>query len=702
MWTNALRVLILAPSVFGVLLPRQNGTSAESIQSTISSTVQSISSFSQGASTANSTSASASKSFKSTASHTRISPSSSAWTAIRTKTSSSSYSSVISKTSLAVPGTEATSINSGTDDLGWIYSGVPTQTTLLLSTNPDAVEPTRTSPVGTRGTPAVTFSEYSSSELASLWSDWVGEVQQPPFDTVPEPPKPYPLPNAPPPLFPEYLLTNPKNILCNYSFPDGFLFGWATAAQQWEGAVMADGKGPSIWDWASRFPGFIADNTTSDVGDLGYYLYKEDLARLAALGGNVYSFSMFWTRIYPFAVKGSPVNQAGLDFYSDLIDYCWCLGIEPVVTLFHWDTPLTVQLLYGGFASEDIIDDYVNYAETVFKAFNGKVKKWVTFNEPVVFCSQMGYPVNTTLPLNLNSTVYPYTCSYHLTLAHATAVKRFRELGIEGEIAFKSDNFVGIPWRDGNQDDIEAVERHQAYQIGIFAEPIYNTGDWPDLIKHDLPPEILPRFNQSQKDLIKGSADFFAIDGYRDGYVQVVDGGVEACVANISNPLWPVCNQVNFFDSTPAAWGIGNFGNWPTTPWLQNTWQFVRPFLADLVNRYPTKGGIYLSEFGFSEPFENEKNYIYQITEDTGRTTYYLSYLGEVLKAINDDGLPVKGTFAWSLVDNFEWNSGLSTRFGCQFVDYNSPTLERYFKRSAMEMSEFWNTHRCSANKTGE
>lgn len=185
-------------------------------------------------------------------------------------------------------------------------------------------------------------------------------MEEPPFAYVPEPPNPYPLPNAPPPIYPEYYTKRPKDILPDYKFPKDFLFGWATAAQQWEGAVKADGKGPSIWDWASRFPGFIADNTTSgelrmttfqyesslqtsETWDTIYtkrvsrgrmsqcWMLSADLARIAALGANVYSFSLFWTRIFPFGKADSPVNQAGIDFYHDLIDYSWSLGIEPVV-----------------------------------------------------------------------------------------------------------------------------------------------------------------------------------------------------------------------------------------------------------------------------------------------------------------------------------------------------------------------------------
>ncbi|WWC61993.1 uncharacterized protein I303_104580 [Kwoniella dejecticola CBS 10117] len=570
-------------------------------------------------------------------------------TALTTKTKKTSAAASVPTSTSSSSLNITTSVGYGTNDLGWIPSTATPSPTSMATTNKNAIDASKTTSTGGTPTPVV-FGNYSDETLAQFWDDYVGPVQEPPFRSVPLPPQPYPLPEDPPALLPDYLYTCPENILTQYKFPKDFLFGWATAAQQWEGAVKDGGKGPTVWDWASRFPGFIADNTTSDVGDLGYYLYKQDIARLAALGGNVYSFSMFWTRIYPFGSADSPINEEGLQFYKDLIDYCWEQGVEPVVTLFHWDTPLALQLKYGGFANESIIDDFVNYAEAVFRQYNGTVHKWITFNEPVVFCSQGAYPINQTFSGGLNSTFYPYTCSYHLTLAHAKAVQRFRELNIQGQIAFKSDNFVGVPWREGNAGDQRAVGRHGAYQIGIFAEPIYNTGDWPQILKDDLPPEILPRFTEEQQAMIKGTADFFAIDGYRVGYVTAPPAGFEACIANQSDPLWPTCNQVNFFESTPYEWGLADFAD-PRVPWLQNTWRFLRGALKGLTEQYPTSGGIYLSEFGFAEPEENEQAYKYIAITDTKRELYFASYLGEVLKAIHEDGTDVRGTFAWSLVD---------------------------------------------------
>ncbi|TFK32364.1 glycoside hydrolase superfamily [Crucibulum laeve] len=530
--------------------------------------------------------------------------------------------------------------------------------------------------------------DFSPAGLERLW-DVVGPVQPPPFTTTRVPQTPIVLPSAPPALYPSWFSPAPKDLLPNLKFPKGFKFGVATAAYQVEGAVKNEGKGPTMWDWNSRQPGGVVDNTTGDIVDLQYFLYKEDVARVAALGVNAHSLSISWARIFPFGTADSPVNQAGLKHYSDSIDYHIKSGVEPVVTLFHWDTPLALQAYYGGFTSPQIVDDFVNYAKTVFKAYNGKVKTWITFNEPQIFCSLVGiYPFNASLPVGVNSSTAPYQCSYNLLKAHAGAVKAFREMKIQGEIAFKSDDFVGIQWRKNATDDAEAVERHAAFRIGAFADPIYTTGDWPQIMKDTLPPSYLPRFTAQEKKDLLGSANFFAIDAYRTQWVAAADDGIAACTSNTSHPLWPECHVVVEFDSN-AGWAAGPSGD-PLTDWLQATPNFLRGSLKELQKRWPTKK-MYVSEFGFVEAFEELRTELFRIKEDVTRTNYFLSYLGEILLAIHEDKTPVAGIFAWAMLDNAEWSSGLSAKFGIQHVNYT--TLERTYKRSALSLSEFFKTH---------
>ncbi|GLB40933.1 putative glycosyl hydrolase 1 family protein [Lyophyllum shimeji] len=531
--------------------------------------------------------------------------------------------------------------------------------------------------------------DYSPAGLDRLWNV-VGPVEAPPFTTTRVPELPIAIPSSPPALYPTWFAPAPKDVLPNLKLPKGFKFGVATAAYQVEGAVKNEGKGPTMWDWNSRQPGGVVDNTTGDIVDLQYFLYKEDVARVAAIGINAHSFSISWARIFPFGTADSPVNKAGLDHYSDLIDYHLKFGVEPVATLFHWDTPLSIQAYYGGFTSPKVVDDFVNYAKTVFKAYNGRIKTWYTFNEPRVYCAQVGgYPFNISLAPGVNSSTAPYHCAYNLLKAHAGAVKAFREMKIQGEISFKNDDFVGIPWRANNTDDIAAVERHAAFRIGVFSDPTYTTGDWPKILTDTLPPSYLPRFNESEKKDLLGSADFFAIDAYRTSWIAAPPDGLAACVHNVSHPMWPECHTPVLFDSN-AGWAGGPNPDPLLDAWLQPTPNYVRSSLQQLQTRWPTKK-MYIAEFGFAELHEAQWTEMFQITEDVTRTNYYMTYLGEILRAIHEDKLPIAGTFAWAMLDNAEWSSGLSARFGIQHVNYT--TLQRTYKRSALSLSEFYKAH---------
>ncbi|KAF8915723.1 glycoside hydrolase superfamily [Mucidula mucida] len=467
--------------------------------------------------------------------------------------------------------------------------------------------------------------DYTPEGLDKLW-DIVGPVEAPPFTTTCVPSAPVTLPSTPPPLYPSFYAPAPQDILPDLKFPPGFLFGVATAAYQVEGAAKDEGKGPTMWDWAPRQSNFVIDNTTGDITDLQYFLYKKDVERIAALAVTAHSFSISWTRILPFGAAGSPVNAAGIDHYSDVIDYHLARGIAPVVTLFHWDTPLALQAYYGGFTSPQIVDDFVNYAVTVFKAYNGRVNTWyafvqltsdskVHFNEPRVYCGQIAS--------------YPFT---------------FRALNISGEIALKNDDFIGTPWRSNNTEDSLAVERHAAFQIGVFSDPLYTTGDWPQILKDTLPESYLPRFTPEESASILGSADFYAIDPYRSQFIRAPTGGIDACVANFSHPMWPVCNERVSYDAG-FGWAAGVSAD-PLASWLQATPVNFRAFMSDLHSRWPTDK-IYVSEFGFAEPGEGDLTDLFRLKEDVARTNYFMTYLGEMLLSIHEDGVPLAGAFAW-------------------------------------------------------
>ncbi|KAJ1022420.1 hypothetical protein NDA16_003409 [Ustilago loliicola] len=261
-------------------------------------------------------------------------------------------------------------------------------------------------------------------------------------------------------------------------FPSNFRWGVATAAFQVEGAAKADGKAPSNWDMCRHYiPSCIANNDTGDVADNHYYQYKEDLARLKKMGGKIYSFSFSWSRIFPFG--NGPVNEDGLKHYDDVINEALEQGLEPVATLHHWDTPLSLEFQYGSFRDARIVDDYVRYANTVLRRFGDRVKTWVTFNEPNQICSayQSGYPYNSTYNGDLSPQQGLFYCAKNLFLANGKTHKLYHELIkngtiAKGEMAFKNDNSISLPHRTGNEEDIRAAERHDAVLLGLWSDPI--------------------------------------------------------------------------------------------------------------------------------------------------------------------------------------------------------------------------------------
>ncbi|KAK0451444.1 glycoside hydrolase superfamily [Desarmillaria tabescens] len=537
--------------------------------------------------------------------------------------------------------------------------------------------------------------DYTPEGQEKLW-DIIGPVEPPPFTTTRIPGAAVTLPPSPPPLYPTFYAPLPKDVLPGLKFPKGFIFGVDTAAYQVEGATKNEGKGPTIMHY--RYNADLATEiVVGDVVDL-HFLYKEDVQLrppwchcaffLACIGIQVtrllrtMSRSISWARIYPFGAADSPINIAGTIHYSDGLWRGACCNFVEIV---HWETPLALKAYYGAFTSPEIVDDFVNYAKTVFKAYNGRILLTshvliVARLQPILSVHILIYQtpsaslplrIDATLVPGVNSSAAPYRCTYNLLKAHAGVVKD-----------------LGTPWRNNSTEDALAVECHAAFQIGIFSNFVYTTGDWPNIVGDTLPSEYLLRFTDQEKRDILGSADFFAIDSYRSQWVRASVEGIDACVANTSHPLWPVCNEPVLFDSD-YGWAIGPAAD-PLATWLQATPVAVGTLLKDLHSRWPSNK-LYVSEFGFAGPYENEKTDLSQIKEDVDRTNYFLTYLGEMLLCIHEDGVPIQGAFAWAMLDNAEWASGTSVRFGIQHVNYT--TLERTYKCSALSLAEFFASH---------
>nr|BCO16662.1 beta-glycosidase [eukaryotic synthetic construct] len=488
--------------------------------------------------------------------------------------------------------------------------------------------------------------------------------------------------------------------IAGLKFPKGFKFGVAGAAIQVEGAAKAEGRGPSTWDYlCHHYASTQCNNYDPDITTNHYYLYPLDFARLQHLGINTYSFSISWTRIYPLGA--GYVNEAGLAHYDAVIHSAKKYGLEPVGTVFHWDTPLSLMLKYGAWqdTGDQIVKDFVTYATTVFKRYGNEVKTWFTFNEPRVFCSQnSGLPYNLTYPEGINSTSAVFRCTYNVLKAHGHAVKVYRDLVASGtiaagEIGFKSDDNYPIPARPGNADDEESAKRHEAFRIGIFAQPVYGNGDYPDVVKETVG-DMLPALTDEDKGYIKGSGDIFAIDGYRTDISHAALNGIANCIRNQSDPNWPVCEEGSdpFAHVYPSGFAIGQSAD-PLSSWLVNSAPFIRDQLKFLTQTYPAKGGIYFSEFGWAEDAEYDRQLLYQITWDGLRTQYLTDYLSQLLLAVHKDGINLRGALTWSFVDNWEWGLGMQQKFGFQFVNQSDPDLTRTFKLSAHAYAQFGRNH---------
>ncbi|KAB8291666.1 hypothetical protein EYC80_006466 [Monilinia laxa] len=544
-----------------------------------------------------------------------------------------------------------------------------------------AVNSTGTAPTATIHNPEA-FTTSITINVQQLWDLFVGPVEKATTNTTVSP---TPIPTAelipPPPLYYPSFPPGAQVPLAqkneSWKFPSGFFWGVASASYQIEGAAADEGRGPSVWDVFTHNAAVkvTAFDETGDIGDNQYYLYKQDIARIAALGVPYYSFSISWSRILPFG-KG-PINELGLKHYEDLIDTCIEYGVQPIVTLFHWDLPLFLQNTYGGWLSPEIIDDFVNYASIIFNRYGNKVPHWFTVNEPHEYCGEYPYPANYFTAVTIPRKQQPYYCAHHTLLAHAKAYHLFHSLGLNGTISMKNNGGYKIPLTNSSEDTI-AVQRAWDFNEGWYSNPIYVNGDYPTHLKAYV--KTIPlSFSEEEKALINGTADFYAHDAYTSSYYMAPDIGIDACTSNTSHPLFPLC--FNTTNVGPDGWLVGTPAD-PLASWLHKAVDWVPTFLRYIQETWPSKGGIVVSEFGFADPYENQKTILADIRMDSARTIYYKEYMEAILMAISD-GVNVAGSLAWSIMDNLEWASGYHVKFGMQYVNFT--TGERYYKASFFE-----------------
>ncbi|KAK6251918.1 hypothetical protein QUC31_013638 [Theobroma cacao] len=466
------------------------------------------------------------------------------------------------------------------------------------------------------------------------------------------------------------------------SFPKGFVFGTASSAFQYEGAVKEDGRGPTIWDIFSH-SGIIFDGSNADVAVDQYHRYAEDVQLMKDMGMDAYRFSIAWSRIFPNGT--GEINQAGVDHYNNLINALLAQGIEPYVTLYHWDLPQALEDKYIGWLDPQIIKDFAMYAETCFEKFGDRVKHWITFNEPHTFTIQ-GYYVGLEAPGRCssilckvgNSSTEPYIVAHNVLLSHATVADIYRK-----NYKDKQNGSVGISldvkWYEPETnatENIEAAERAQDFQLGWFLDPLI-FGDYPSSMRSTVGSR-LPNFTKSESALLKGSFDFIGINHYTTYYAR----------ENATNSLDDLLNDsvtdahaytIPFKDGKP----IGDKAN---SIWLYIVPRGMRSLMTYIKEKYGNPLVI-ITENGMDDP-NSPFIPIEDALKDEKRIKYHTDYLTNLLAAMEEDGCNVKGYFAWSLLDNWEWIAGFSSRFGLYFVDYND-NLKRYPKDSVSWFKNF-------------
>lgn len=450
------------------------------------------------------------------------------------------------------------------------------------------------------------------------------------------------------------------------TFPEYFVWGSATASYQIEGAVREDGRGDSIWDAFCRIPGNVQNGDSGEIACDHYHRMEEDVALMKELGLQAYRFSIAWPRIQPTG-QGDP-NPEGIAFYNRLIDCLLENGIEPWVTLYHWDLPQALQDEFGGWVSPDIIPIFGDYARICFEQFGDRVKNWITLNEP--WCSAvLGYGIGAHAPGRIDPDE-PYLAAHHLILSHARAVQIFRRdfNSSGGQIGITNNCDWRYPLTDSPADQA-AAQRSIEFFLAWFADPIWK-GDYPAVMRDRLGGR-LPEFTAAEREAVLGSSDFFGLNHYSTMYASEPEEGKELDSSLEGNGGMIEDQAVHL--STDPDWGKTQM-SWSIVP------EGCRELLKWIDARYE-RPIIYITENGCAVDEPDEESAL----NDTIRRNFFEGYLRECHNAI-EQGVDLRGYFAWSLMDNFEWSWGYERRFGLIRVDYE--TLERTFKGSARWFQE--------------
>lgn len=433
--------------------------------------------------------------------------------------------------------------------------------------------------------------------------------------------------------------------MSTHKFPPDFVWGVATSAYQIEGAVHEDGRGKSIWDTFSHTPGNTLNGDTGDVACDHYHRWPEDLALIADLGVDAYRFSVAWPRVQP-AGHGA-WNDKGLAFYDQLVDALLAKGIAPHLTLYHWDLPQALQEL-GGWANRDTALRFADYAAHVATRLGDRVASISTHNEP--WCTAFLGNLNGQFAPGIRDLKTALQVSHHLLLSHGLALQALRSAGVQAPLGIVLNQSPAQPATTSAADHALA-SREYARFVRWFMDPLF-LGRYPTASELDYPAACLPDAHENDFTIIGQPLDFLGVNYYTRIWAST---DVPARAA-------------------PNLYGVSDMG-WEIYP------QGLTDLLVQIGSEY-TLPPLYITENGMA----NADRVVDGEVDDYPRIAYIKGHI-EALAAARARGVDVRGFFYWSLLDNYEWNSGYAKRFGLIHVDY--ATQKRLPKRSAHWYRDF-------------
>lgn len=450
-------------------------------------------------------------------------------------------------------------------------------------------------------------------------------------------------------------------------FPNGFVWGAATASYQIEGAVTEDGRGPSIWDTFSHTPGKVLGGDTGDVAVDHYHRWESDLNLMASLGLGAYRFSIAWPRVIPTG-RGA-VNEAGLAFYDRLVDGLLARGITPVATLYHWDLPQPLEDA-GGWPARDTAYAFEEYARVVTRRLGDRVTFWTTFNEP--WCAAfLGYASGVHAP-GRTDPADALAAAHHLNLAHGLAGRVIRETVPDATLSLTLNVHAFRPASEVDADR-DAVRRLDAVGNRVFLDPVLRGAYPADLLADTASVTDWSFVRPGDEEVAGIGVDVLGVNYYTVNSVRLAGEG-EQVQGNGGHgdgeSPWPGADRVEFLPPPGPVTAMG--------------WQIDATGLSELLVRLHDDYGVPLMITENGSAWDDE------VAADGGvhdvqRIDYLRDHLDATLDAV-DAGADVRGYFAWSLLDNFEWAYGYSKRFGLVYVDYE--TQARIVKDSGRYYAE--------------